>query len=212
MNTGGTPDIIIDEEHRVCSRRPPRSWRTTFGGFGSDEPLRARLGAGAQASLPQRNSTRPLSIPQIERLYRRSDGDRALTPPRRVAVVARSVFPLHGLGGLERSVYDLVRYLARAGAGGDADHAPADARPVHRMQRAWHHDQVRHVPDLPACGPARHHGPRSKHRVSAVWRACRAASPGRSSKDGHIDVVHGFGASVLGLRAAAIQRRLRRSC
>jgi hypothetical protein len=34
----------------------------------------------------------------------------------RVAVVARAVFPLHGLGGLERSVYDLVRYLARAGA------------------------------------------------------------------------------------------------
>jgi glycogen synthase len=34
---------------------------------------------------------------------------------RRVAVVARSVFPFHGLGGLERSVYDLVRYLARAG-------------------------------------------------------------------------------------------------
>ena len=34
---------------------------------------------------------------------------------RRVAVVARSVFPLHGPGGLERSVYDLVRHLARAG-------------------------------------------------------------------------------------------------
>lgn len=38
-----------------------------------------------------------------------------MTPPLRVAVVARSVFPLHGLGGLERSVYDLVRYLAGAG-------------------------------------------------------------------------------------------------
>ena len=30
----------------------------------------------------------------------------------RVAVVARSVAPLHGVGGLERSVFDLVRYLA----------------------------------------------------------------------------------------------------
>ena len=38
-----------------------------------------------------------------------------MTRPLRVAVVARSVFPLHGLGGLERSVYDLVRHLARAG-------------------------------------------------------------------------------------------------
>lgn len=33
----------------------------------------------------------------------------------RVAVVARSTFPLHGLGGLERHVFDLVQYLANAG-------------------------------------------------------------------------------------------------
>src|SRR5262249_33097136 len=33
----------------------------------------------------------------------------------RVAVVARSGFPLHGVGGLERHVYDLLRYLADAG-------------------------------------------------------------------------------------------------
>ena len=39
-----------------------------------------------------------------------------MTAPVRVAVVARSVFPLHGHGGLERHVYDLVRHLARAGA------------------------------------------------------------------------------------------------
>ncbi|HEX6975616.1 MAG TPA: glycosyltransferase, partial [Vicinamibacterales bacterium] len=38
-----------------------------------------------------------------------------MTRPLRVAVVARSVFPLHGLGGLERSVYDLVRHLASGG-------------------------------------------------------------------------------------------------
>jgi hypothetical protein len=30
----------------------------------------------------------------------------------RVAVVARAVAPLHGEGGLERSVHDLVRHLA----------------------------------------------------------------------------------------------------
>jgi len=35
--------------------------------------------------------------------------------PLRVAVTARAVYPLHGLGGLERSVYDLVRHLARNG-------------------------------------------------------------------------------------------------
>ena len=33
----------------------------------------------------------------------------------RVAVVARSVFPLHGYGGLERHVYDLVHHLSAAG-------------------------------------------------------------------------------------------------
>jgi glycogen synthase len=37
-----------------------------------------------------------------------------VTQPLRVAVVARSVFPLHGYGGLERHVYDLVRHLAAA--------------------------------------------------------------------------------------------------
>ena len=31
----------------------------------------------------------------------------------RVALVARSVFPLHGYGGLERHVYDLARALAQ---------------------------------------------------------------------------------------------------
>ena len=31
----------------------------------------------------------------------------------RVAVVARAVHPLHRIGGLERSVYDLVRHLLR---------------------------------------------------------------------------------------------------
>ena len=34
-----------------------------------------------------------------------------MTAPRHVAVVARSVYPIHGRGGLERSVYDLVRHL-----------------------------------------------------------------------------------------------------
>ena len=33
----------------------------------------------------------------------------------RVAVVARAVFPLHGLGGLERSVYDLRALSRRRG-------------------------------------------------------------------------------------------------
>jgi glycogen(starch) synthase len=37
-----------------------------------------------------------------------------VTLPLRVAVVARSAFPIHGYGGLERHVFDLVRHLAGA--------------------------------------------------------------------------------------------------
>jgi glycogen synthase len=36
--------------------------------------------------------------------------------PLRIALLARSVHPLHGVGGLERHVYDLVRHLIAEGA------------------------------------------------------------------------------------------------
>lgn len=36
--------------------------------------------------------------------------------PLRIALLARSVHPLHGVGGLERHVYDLVRHLIAKGA------------------------------------------------------------------------------------------------
>ena len=36
-----------------------------------------------------------------------------MSSPLRVAVVARAVMPLHGIGGLERSVKDLVAHLAK---------------------------------------------------------------------------------------------------
>ena len=38
-----------------------------------------------------------------------------MSAPLRVAVVARAMAPLHGVGGLERSVHDLVVHLARLG-------------------------------------------------------------------------------------------------
>ncbi len=41
----------------------------------------------------------------------------------KVAVVARSVFPLHGYGGLERHVYDLVRALGDRDVDVTLDHA-----------------------------------------------------------------------------------------
>ena len=39
-----------------------------------------------------------------------------MTPPIRVAMLARVVWPLHGYGGIERHVYHLTTYLAKLGA------------------------------------------------------------------------------------------------
>ena len=70
----------------------------------------------------------------------------------RVAVVARSVFPLHGLGGLERHVYDLVRYLAEAGV---------ETTLVTRTPKESHAADEIPVSDVPIGGTARDDGDRS---------------------------------------------------
>ena len=120
--------------------------------------------------------------------------------PTRVAVVARSTFPLHGLGGLERHVYDLVQYLARAGvdvtlvtrrAGGGTVAAPEDALDA-RIK-------VMTVPyrTFPLAG---RRGTTVIDRSTAYplfgLRAGRIAWD--LVRTGRIDIVHGLGASVLG--------------
>ena len=125
----------------------------------------------------------------------------------RVAIVARSVFPLHGHGGLERHVYDLARYLADA----DLDvtlitrepsppHDPASgAGAIHPRVR------LRTVPyrTFPLAG---RRGTTVLDRSTAYplfgERAGRVAL-GLVNR-GEIDIVHGLGASVLGY---ARQRR-----
>ena len=117
--------------------------------------------------------------------------------PLRVAVVARSVFPLHGPGGLERSVYDLVRYLAREGV---------EVTLITRTPSA--------APDPDAIDPrikclfvpyrtfplAGRRGTTVIDRSTAYplfgERAGKAAWA--LVERGEIDLVHGFGASVLG--------------
>jgi len=116
---------------------------------------------------------------------------------RRVAVVARSVFPLHGPGGLERSVYDLVRYLAEAGI---------DVTLITRTPPT--------PPDAGAIDPritmrfvsyrtfplAGRRGTTVLDRSTAYplfgERAGRVAW--ELVEQGAVDLVHGFGASVLG--------------
>jgi glycogen synthase len=115
---------------------------------------------------------------------------------RRVAVVARSVFPLHGPGGLERSVFDLVRYLADAGA-----MVTLITRPPSHPEAAAIHPRIamRFVPyrTFPL---ANRRGTTVLDRSTAYplfgERAGRAAW--QLVSQGAIDLVHGFGASVLG--------------
>src|ERR1700752_4750792 len=120
-----------------------------------------------------------------------------MRPALRAAVVARSVYPLHGVGGLERHVYDLVRYLADAGvettlitrtpktaAVGDAIHPRVTLRTVPYRT-------------FPLAGKR---GTTVIDRSTAYplfgLRAGRLAS--QLVHDGKIDIVHGLGASVLG--------------
>jgi len=118
----------------------------------------------------------------------------------RVAVIARATRPLHGQGGLEQSVYDLVRHLAAREvrvtvitppplAGHSAMATPFGVWPVTLV----------HVPYL-TFPFANRPGTTILDRSSAYplfgWRAGRVAL--RMARAGAIDVVHAFGASGLG--------------
>lgn len=120
-----------------------------------------------------------------------------MTDRLRVAVVARSVYPLHGLGGLERSVYDLVRHLARE----DVEvtlvtrtpgRAPAPDAIDTRVRTVF-------VPYRTFPGAGRR-GTTVLDRSTAYplfgMRAGKAAFDLVRAGEAHI--VHGFGASVLG--------------
>ena len=117
--------------------------------------------------------------------------------PLRVAVVARSVFPLHGLGGLERSVYDLVRFLRRSAAEVTLITRPPST--AHGPDAVAPGITTRFVPyrTFPLAG---RRGTTVLDRSTAYplfgQRAGRVAW--RLAADNEVDVVHGFGASVLG--------------
>ena len=117
----------------------------------------------------------------------------------RVAVVARSVYPLHGVGGLERHVYDLVRYLANAGVGTTlitrtvARNRRSDAGAIHPRVT------IRTVPyrTFPLAG---RRGTTVLDRSTAypIFGERAGHLAWQLVKEGAIDVVHGLGASVLG--------------
>ena len=121
-------------------------------------------------------------------------------PPLRVTVLARAVTPLHGVGGLERSVRDLVRHLAERGIEVTLVVPPPR---LHRDTRqdpfAAPHLTLRHV-SYPTFPFANRRGTTILDRSSSYLlygeRAGRLAASFVAA--GQADVVHGFGASALG--------------
>jgi glycosyltransferase involved in cell wall biosynthesis len=119
----------------------------------------------------------------------------------RVVVVARAVLPLHGFGGLERSVRDLVRHLAAC----DVE-VTLIVPPSRQIQRSTSGDpfaspriHVRHVSYV-TFPFANRRGTTVLDRSTSYLlygeRAGRLAASIVAAGDA--DIVHGFGASVLG--------------
>ncbi len=123
----------------------------------------------------------------------------------RVAVIARAVRPLHGAGGLERSVYDLVRHLAARDVDVTLITPPATAVQRERPDDPFASPRitVRHVPYV-TFPLANRRGTTILDRSSAYplwgWRAGRLAAAW--ARAGAIDIVHAFGASGLGYALA----------
>jgi glycogen synthase len=123
-----------------------------------------------------------------------------MTRPLHVAVVARAVLPLHGHGGLERSVRDLVTHLARRGVGVTLIVPPPTVRHDAREDPfSLPNLTVRHVSYI-TFPLANRKGTtildRSTSYLLYGLRAGRLAKQLASS--GAADVIHVFGASGLG--------------
>ncbi len=125
----------------------------------------------------------------------------------RVAVLARSVYPMHRYGGLERHVYDLVRCLLARDVRVTLISPPASAqRPADpRAEAVFRHPLLTPFAVAYRTFPfANRRGTTILDRSTAYpvfgWRAGRLAA--RLAASGAIDLVHGLGASALGYSIA----------
>lgn len=124
-----------------------------------------------------------------------------MTSPLRVAVIARAVRPLHGQGGLERSVHDLVRHLADRDVEVTLITPPpgATVRATGRDPFASPRIHLTHVPYV-SFPFANRRGTTIADRSTAYpawgWRAGRAALA--MARAGAVDIVHAYGAAGLG--------------
>ena len=129
----------------------------------------------------------------------------------RVALLARSVHPLHGVGGLERHVYDLVHHLARRDIRVTLITKPPTAllegAVPGEVSRLFDADPGRvtlvTVPYVTFPGAGRR-GTTVVDRATAYpvfgWRAGRVAV--KLARTGAADIVHALGASGLGYAMA----------
>ena len=127
---------------------------------------------------------------------------------RRVVVLGRSFYALHGLGGLERHLFDLVRHHLAAGWHVEVvtrtPHEPEGVDPARwRLIAAQPRCRV-HTVDYRTFPLAGRAGTTILDRSTAYpwfgWRAGKAAA--RLAADGAADVVYGVGASVWGYARA----------
>lgn len=132
------------------------------------------------------------------------DESRGTAEPR-VAILSRAIYPQHGVGGLERHVYDLVRQLAGRGI-----RVTVITRPPTVSDRAPAMDgvDILTVPYRTFPGAGRR-GTTVLDRATAYpwfgYRAGRLAA--RLVAAGTIDLVHGLGAASLGYAAVRRENR-----
>ena len=126
-----------------------------------------------------------------------------------VAVVARAVSPLHGMGGLERSVDELIHHLLAT----DVEITLITKPPEHGagahdwLEREGLHTRFVPYRTFPFAG---RRGTTVLDRITAYpifgWRAgCLVR---QLVQEGHIHVVHGHGASAFGYAVARCQDRV----
>ena len=113
----------------------------------------------------------------------------------RVAIVARSVYPIHGTGGLERSVYDLARHLAERDVRVTLITRLPPSGGSHKVDGVEFH----FVPYRTFPGAGRR-GTTVIDRSTAypLFGMRAGAVAAQMVERDEVDIVHGFGASVLG--------------
>ncbi|MCK7518666.1 MAG: hypothetical protein MZV64_13565 [Ignavibacteriales bacterium] len=142
--------------------------------------------AASSAATRRCTGSSSMDVPAMGNRNRRADG-------LRVAVLTRAVTPLHGVGGLERSTYDLVQHLLERGARVDLFTRPP------RRASLWAHDEadlpLRALPHVPGRRTAGHDDPRSVDGLSR-FRAPARARGGRARPLPGNSTWYGLGAST----------------